>query len=82
MVTIEFSNKFKKDFKKIKDTSIKIQLRKQIQKAISNPKIGKPMRYARKNTRELYVNPYRLSYSYLKEENKLILLDLYHKELQ
>ena len=26
-----------------------------------NPLIGKPMRYTRKRTREVYVSPYRLS---------------------
>lgn len=40
------------------------------------------MRYARKGTREVYLKPFRLSYAYIKEENKIILLDLYHKKKQ
>jgi len=40
------------------------------------------MRHARKGTRELYIKPYRLSYAYIKEENKIIFLNLYHKDEQ
>jgi hypothetical protein len=40
------------------------------------------MRYSRKGTRELYVPPFRIAYSYIKEENVLIFLDLYHKDEQ
>ena len=40
------------------------------------------MRYTRKGTRELYMGPYRLAYAYLKEEQRLIFLDLYHKDEQ
>jgi len=40
------------------------------------------MQYSRKGTREVYVPPFRLSYAYIQEENKVILLDLYHKDEQ
>ena len=40
------------------------------------------MRFYRKGTREVYISPYRLSYAYLKEEDKIIFLDLYHKDEQ
>nr|AAU82856.1 hypothetical protein GZ1D1_43 [uncultured archaeon GZfos1D1] len=40
------------------------------------------MKYARKGTRELYVGSFRLSYAYLKDEDKIIFLDLYHKDEQ
>ena len=43
---------------------------------------GKPMKYNRKNTRELYISPYRIAYAYISSENKLIFLDLYHKDEQ
>ena len=82
MVIIKFEASFEKTIKKIKSLSIKIQLKKQIKKIIDNPYIGKPMRYARKNTRELYIKPLRLAYSYIKEEDKLIFIDLYHKDNQ
>jgi len=40
------------------------------------------MRYARKGTRELYIGSYRLAYAYIKDKNKLVFLDLYHKDEQ
>jgi len=46
------------------------------------PKIRKPVRYARKGTREVYIPPFRLSYSYNKEENPVIFLEIYHKDEQ
>jgi len=44
--------------------------------------IDKPMRHNRKETREVYVNPFRLSYSYNQKEDLLIFLDFYHKDEQ
>lgn len=82
MVTVFFDEEFKKIFSKIKDGQTKEKVIKQIEKLIEDPEIGKPMRYARKGTRELYVPPYRLSYAYIKEEDKVVLLDLYHKDEQ
>jgi len=57
-------------------------VKKQIKKIIKQPEIGKPMRYTRKNTREVYVSTFSLSYLYLKKEDKLIFLELYHKDEQ
>lgn len=68
--------------KHIKDRNLKIKIFKHIEKIINNPEIGKPMMYTRKGTREVYIPPFRLSYLYLKEENKIIFLDLYHKDKQ
>ncbi|MDP2908089.1 MAG: type II toxin-antitoxin system RelE/ParE family toxin [Nanoarchaeota archaeon] len=82
MVVSEFSPKFEKTIKKIRDQDLKDKLKKQIEKIINNPEIGKPMKYARKGTREVYIPPFRLSYSYLKNENKIIFLALYHKDEQ
>lgn len=80
MVEVIFDPDFKKDFKKVKNKDIKNKIIKQISKIKSNPKIGKPMRYSRKGTRELYISPFRLSYMY---ENKIIyILALYHKDEQ
>nr|QNO49382.1 hypothetical protein ICHGDBFH_00037 [Methanosarcinales archaeon ANME-2c ERB4] len=58
------------------------RVKNQIKKILENPEIGKPMRYARKGTRELYMGSFRRSYAYLKDENKIIFLDLYHKDEQ
>ena len=82
MVNVEFGPSFEKILKKVKNLSVKDQLKKQIQKIIKNPEVGKPMRYARKGTRELYVAPYRLSYAWIKDEDKIVFLDLYHKDEQ
>ncbi|MHA1865887.1 MAG: type II toxin-antitoxin system RelE family toxin [Candidatus Heimdallarchaeaceae archaeon] len=82
MVKVAFDTVFKKNFSKIKDKSTKSKIIKQVSKIKENPEIGKPMRYTRKGTRELYISPYRLSYLYLKKEDKVLILDLYHKDLQ
>lgn len=68
--------------KKIKDGKVKEAVKSQLRKLLSNPEAGKPMKYARKGTRELYIDPFRLSYAYLKGEDKLVILDLYHKDKQ
>jgi len=80
VVDVIFDDYFKKNFKKIKDNPIKEKIIKQISKIVDSPEVGKPMRFGRKGTRELYISPYRLSY---KMENGVIyLLDLYHKDEQ
>ncbi len=82
MVTVDYEPRFKKGFKKINNAANKDKLKKQIKKIIENPETGKPMRYGRKGTRELYIQPYRISYAFLEKENKIIFLDLYHKDEQ
>jgi mRNA-degrading endonuclease RelE of RelBE toxin-antitoxin system len=80
MVVVIFDSLFKKGFKKIKSNTLKKKIIKQIAKIKNNPEIGKPMRYTRKNTRELYISPYRISYKI--EEDIVKILDLYHKDRQ
>ena len=80
MVNVIFDSDFKKDFKKIEDKNLKEKIIKQISKIKENPEIGKPMRYSRKGTRELYIPPYRLSY--LIENEIVFILALYHKDSQ
>lgn len=82
MVEIIIDHSFENKIKKVKDSFLKIRIEKQIDKIIENPGIGKPMRYARKDTREVYIGSFRLSYAFIKAENKLIFLDLYHKDEQ
>ena len=82
MLTVEYSDSILKTIKKIKNKTVKEQIKKQISKVVKNPEIGKPMKFARKGTRELYIGSFRLAYSYLKKENKIIFLDLYHKDEQ
>ena len=80
MVNVIFDPIFKKDFKKIKDRLLKEKVIKQVSKIKNNPEIGKPMRYGRKGTREIYIAPLRLSYKI--EGYTVYILALYHKDLQ
>ena len=72
---------FAKTYSKL-DLSIREKLDKLIAKAAQNPQIGKPMKYTRKGTRELYLGPFRLSYYYDEIEEIIAFLDLYHKDEQ
>ena len=82
MVEIRFDKNFITIFSKLKDELIKTKIKKQIKKISENPEIGKPMRNVRKGKREVYVKPFRLSYSYNGEENIIYVMDLYHKNKQ
>jgi len=82
MVTVAFDSHFEQVICKIKDYALKERIKKQIRRIINSPEIGKPMRYTRKDTREVRIHPFRLSYIYLKKEDKIIFLDLYHKDEQ
>jgi addiction module RelE/StbE family toxin len=81
MVEIKFvisTEKFEKEFKKIKDKGLREKLKKQIVKIIENPDLGKPLRYDLKGEWTIYVKPYRLIYKV--EGDKLILLRFEHRE--
>ena len=82
MVEIIFDKKFAVIFSRIKDNLIRLKIKKQVKKISENPNIGKPMRYNRKGTRELYIKPFRISYIYSNNQNKIIFLNLYHKDKQ
>ena len=78
---VDCDDTFKKIIRKL-DQSMKIKAKKQIEKVIKNPLVGKPMRNVRKGTREVYVKPYRLSYYFDEENDLIIFLDFYHKDKQ
>jgi len=80
LVEVIFDSDFKKDFKKIKDKFVKDKIIKQVSKIKDNPNIGKPMRFERKGTRELYISPWRLSYEI--KGDIVYILALYHKNEQ
>lgn len=82
MVRTTYDPLFQKRFSKIKDQILKEKILKQFTKIKNNPEIGKSMKYGRKNTREVYIKPFRLSYLYLPKEDKILFLDLYHKDKQ
>jgi len=81
-VNVDYDENFKEFFSKIKDNLFRLKVEKQIEKIIQNPEVGKPMRNVRKGTREVYIKPFRLSYSYLPNENLIIFLEIYHKKEQ
>ncbi len=82
MVEIRFDKKFVDIFSKIKDNFLKDKITKQIKKISENLEVGKPMRYNRKGSRELYISPFRLSYMYFPEKDLVYILDFYHKKRQ
>ncbi len=82
MVKVVFDKVFIKVFSKIKDSSLKLRISKQVDKIARNPKVGKPMRNVRRGTREVYVKPFRLSYYYNEGKLYVCILELYHKKKQ
>ncbi|MBT4870372.1 MAG: type II toxin-antitoxin system RelE/ParE family toxin [Candidatus Diapherotrites archaeon] len=82
MVIYGYRKQFLKQIKKMKDSETKLKIKKQIEKVIENPTLGKPMRYGRKGTRELYISPFRLAYIYIEKDNKIIFIEIYHKDEQ
>jgi len=78
---IERAPKFINQINKIDGSKIE-QVQKLILKIIKDPEVGKPMRFDRKGTREVYVKPFRISYAYDKQKDILYLLDVYHKDEQ
>jgi len=82
MVDVIFTKEFQLIFSKIKDSLFKEKIIKQLKKIKENPEVGKPMRHDRKGTREVYVKPFRLSYSFDIVNNLVYILDLYHKKEQ
>jgi len=82
MVTVSYHRYFEKQVRKIKNEELKQRIKIQIQKIIEDPEVGKPMRFGRKGTRELYISPFRLSYLYEREQDRIVLLSFYHKDEQ
>lgn len=75
---IVWSDKFKKEVSKIKDSNLKERLQNQIQKIVEYPELGKPLRYDLKGERTIYVKPYRLIYAY--QGTVLYLLRFEHRK--
>ena len=79
---VAYSSSFEKTIRKIKDKQTKERIKNQILKILHCPDVGKPMRYNRKNTREVYIPPFRISYYYDERNDLLVFLSLYHKDNQ
>jgi mRNA-degrading endonuclease RelE of RelBE toxin-antitoxin system len=82
MVTVAWHPHFEKTVRRIKDAGLKERVKQQILRIIDDPTIRKPMRYSRKQTREVYVPPFRLSYCFDRRRDMLVFLALYHKDEQ
>jgi putative component of toxin-antitoxin plasmid stabilization module len=50
MVAVYYHPLFEKQVKKIKDGKLKAKVKRQIQKIVEYPEIGKPMKYDRRRT--------------------------------
>jgi mRNA-degrading endonuclease RelE of RelBE toxin-antitoxin system len=74
MVTVAYSTRFEKEVRKIRETSQKERVKAQIIRIVQDPETGKPMRWCQKNTREVYVLLYRLSYCFDKKNDTLVFL--------
>lgn len=75
---IIFSEQFKKDFKKIKDKTIRLKIIKQIKKLSNSPDVGKPLKYNLKNHRSIRIPPFRIIYRI--ESNKIIINCFDHRK--
>lgn len=75
---IVWTEKFEKEFKKIKDRAVQDRIEKQIKKIKENPDFGKPLRYNLKGERAIRIDPFRLIYSVIGD--KLCLLRVEHRE--
>ncbi len=76
MTTIIPSKRFIKDTKGL-DRFEQNKLKKQIQKMLDNPSVGKPLKYKR-GERSLYLKPFRLVYTVRGRE--IILLKFDHRK--
>ena len=75
---ILFSDEFRKEFKRIKDKSMRLRILKQIKKLAKSPKSGKPLRHALKNHRTLRINPFRIVYRL--DKDKIVINCFDHRE--
>ncbi len=75
---IAYTEKFQRDVKKVRDSSLKERLEKQIRKIAESPESGKPLRYGLKGEWTVRVVPYRLIYAV--QEDRLILLRFEHRK--
>jgi len=60
---VVWTARFERELRKLRDKAIKDRVKKQIEKVLDSPEIGKPLRFALKQERSIYVPPYRLIYA-------------------
>jgi mRNA-degrading endonuclease RelE of RelBE toxin-antitoxin system len=60
---VVWTRKFERELRKLRDKTLKDRVKDQIEKILGNPETGKPLRFALKDERSVYVPPYRLIYA-------------------
>ena len=58
-----WTKKFERELRKLRDKTAKDRVKHQIEKILDNRETGKPLRFALKGERSVYVPPYRLIYA-------------------
>ena len=58
-----WTRKFERELRKLRDKTIRDRVKQQIEKILDKPETGKPLRFALKGERSIYVQPYRLIYA-------------------
>ncbi|MBT5215416.1 type II toxin-antitoxin system RelE/ParE family toxin [Candidatus Woesearchaeota archaeon] len=75
---IIYSKKFLKEYRKIKDKSLRLRLFEQINKLSEMHTLGKPLRYSLKGHRSIRIKPFRVIYRL--EEDKIIIICFNHRK--
>ena len=75
---IIFSEEFRKDFKKIKDKSIRLRIINHLKKLEQLPESGKPLQHHLKGHRSIRVPPFRIIYRL--EQDKIIINCFDHRK--
>ena len=73
-----WTKKIERELRKLRDKTIKDRVKDQIEKVLDNPETGKPLRFALKGERSVYVTPYRLIYA--AQGDTLYLLRFEHRK--
>lgn len=76
--SVIWTQKFEREFRKLKDKAIKDRVRKKIREILEDPEIGKPLRLDLKGERSIRIPPYRLIYA--AEGDTLYLLRFGHRK--
>jgi len=75
---IIFSEEFKKDFKKIKDKTMRIKVINHLKKLEQLPESGKPLQHNLKGHRSIRIPPFRIIYRI--EQDKIIINCFDHRK--
>lgn len=68
--------------RKLKDAKRKLMIKKQVKRIICDPSCGKPLKYGRVGTQEVYITPHRLYYHFSEKEETIYFLEISHKDEQ